>query len=147
MNTLFYRGQITFLFLLIIVSLASDISIAASNIHTIRIVDYFAGKDENCLVLGPNGVEKSRRKKFEFFSGTIVQIVNITNFFGATDSESYCTLVVESEKKSAKGKAESRRFSASPDTCAKGYQLAGKGQVAVHFAEKLHVCQLESFSK
>lgn len=84
-----------------VVVAVSTLATATSQAGSLEVVDYFAGKDEEC---GPQ-VERAVR-------GRVTQVIAVKNVFDHGDSESFCTLVINLEET-----ATLARYSASASIC------------------------------
>lgn len=104
----------------LLASLLSPASFAATK--SLKVADYFAGKDETCL--------ESAQKKV---SGTIHRLVQVTDVFSPTDSETYCSVVVKVGTKE-------RIFSASQSKCAGLRELLSSKEANLKVA-KDHICE------
>lgn len=93
-----------------------------------ELVDYFAGKDETCLYYEPREIV-----------GRMQRLLFVIDYYGAGDTELWCTLVV------VPGVAdESRvlRFSASSRPCRRLLLEEPRRAVRLHVV-KDHMCDLE----
>lgn len=101
-----------------------------------RVVNYFAGKDETCLVMNKEGVVEGAKKKTEEVRGRLLQLISVTDYMTGGDTESYCTIAIEL---SGKTKRE-RRFSASSSKCSAISKLGAGGKEVILNVVKDHVC-------
>lgn len=103
-----------------------------------QTVDYFAGKDESCLVSGPEGVIEGAKKKMEVVKGHVSQIISITDFYEGS-SETHCTIALATP---GKQKKKDRRFSSSHSRCSEITKLAANQKSVVLHVVKDHLCEI-----